>query len=174
MLISLLLLVLMATEVVDLQARARSPWVIVNDGVMGGLSRGQVTVSAGRVVRFEGNLSLENNGGFSSARVLLRDGLGNAERITLRVRGDGRRYQLRLRYGRGLDGVAWRSGFDTTANWQSIELSLADLEPVFRGRVLANEGSIVPADVRQVGFLLADGLPGEFWLEVADLVAVGN
>ena len=40
-------------------------WTIVNDGVMGGLSRSRILVSDERTVVFEGRLSLENNGGFA-------------------------------------------------------------------------------------------------------------
>ncbi|MEM1443591.1 MAG: CIA30 family protein, partial [Verrucomicrobiota bacterium] len=42
-------------------------WSIVNDGVMGGLSKGKVEISKEGIMTFSGTLSLENNGGFSLA-----------------------------------------------------------------------------------------------------------
>lgn len=45
----------------------RSKWRAVNDGVMGGLSRG-VILETPDGIRFEGRISLENNGGFASLR----------------------------------------------------------------------------------------------------------
>ena len=43
-------------------------WRVVDDGVMGGLSKGNFGVSSGGILTFRGTLSLENNGGFSSIR----------------------------------------------------------------------------------------------------------
>ena len=42
-------------------------WNIINDGVMGGLSEGK-TWTTDDSVTFQGTVSLENNGGFSSYR----------------------------------------------------------------------------------------------------------
>jgi hypothetical protein len=53
-------------------------------------------------------LSLENNGGFASVRCLvgLTD-LSEFAGLAVRVRGDGRPYQLRLRGNDRFDGVAY-------------------------------------------------------------------
>ena len=40
-------------------------WQTVLDGVMGGLSTGRIAEGDGGTLRFSGELSLENNGGFS-------------------------------------------------------------------------------------------------------------
>ena len=40
-------------------------WQIVDDGVMGGLSKGKFDISGKQTLKFSGNLSLKNNGGFS-------------------------------------------------------------------------------------------------------------
>ena len=45
-------------------------WIIVNDGVMGGLSSSRFTDSDSSFATFNGELSLENNGGFASVRAL--------------------------------------------------------------------------------------------------------
>ena len=71
-------------------------WIAVNDGVMGGRSSGGPTVVDG-MLSFRGELSLANNGGFSSVRSVDRTfDLSDVVAVVLRVRGDGRRYQLRL------------------------------------------------------------------------------
>jgi hypothetical protein len=46
----------------DADEMKSSEWRIVNDGVMGGLSKGQMDVSKDGVLTFSGKLSLENNG----------------------------------------------------------------------------------------------------------------
>jgi len=40
-------------------------WMVVNDGVMGGLSKGTLTAGENGNAVFKGTISLENNGGFS-------------------------------------------------------------------------------------------------------------
>ncbi|TAE88810.1 MAG: hypothetical protein EAZ81_13335 [Verrucomicrobia bacterium] len=84
-------------------------WSIVDDGVMGGLSQGQMEIQEDGILRFFGTLSLENRGGFSSVRSksVMFD-WSDASALRLRVKGDGRTYQLRLstdaeyRGGRGV------------------------------------------------------------------------
>ncbi|MGI9473561.1 MAG: CIA30 family protein, partial [Rubripirellula sp.] len=49
-------------------SNAASQWQIVNDGVMGGRSSSRVDRAGEGLLRFSGNLSLANNGGFASMR----------------------------------------------------------------------------------------------------------
>ena len=53
-----------------------APWRSVNDGVMGGFSAGGMEQSD-EGLKFVGRLSLENNGGFSSARRLVEQDLSS-------------------------------------------------------------------------------------------------
>lgn len=141
------------------------PWQAINDGVMGGVSRGRMTATADGL-RFEGELSLENNGGFASVRRLVEDDFSAASGVRLRIKGDGRTYQFRLRLDGRFDGVAWRAEFPGSDDWQTIDLPFHEFEPVFRGRLVPDAGPVTPADIRQVGFMLADKTPGPFALEI--------
>lgn len=47
-------------------------WRVLNDGVMGGLSEGQVTFTK-NAVQFAGTVSLANNGGFSLFDLLSKE-----------------------------------------------------------------------------------------------------
>jgi monofunctional biosynthetic peptidoglycan transglycosylase len=132
---------------------------------MGGVSSGRM-VAADQGLRFEGELSLENNGGFASVRRPVDADLSSSTGVRLRLRGDGRTYQFRLRLDNRWDGVAWRAEFPTTGEWQTIELPFDRFTPVFRGRRVPDAGPVVPADIRQVGFMLADKTPGPFALEI--------
>jgi monofunctional biosynthetic peptidoglycan transglycosylase len=143
-------------------------WQIVNDGVMGGLSQATL-IAAGEGLIFRGALSRENNGGFVSARRAIDYDLEAATGVQLTVRGDGRRYQFRVRQDKNFDGVAWRATFATGQDWQTVTLDFEDFEPVFRGQRVSNAGPVVPAMIRQIGFLLADGPEGDFRLDVAAL-----
>jgi NADH dehydrogenase [ubiquinone] 1 alpha subcomplex assembly factor 1 len=157
------------TYLIDFQAPGEaSRWRAINDGVMGGISRGGLRVEDGIGV-FSGETSLANNGGFASVR---RDpeafALGLEAGIALRVRGDGRAYQLRLYTDQLPQGAAYRASFQPPAGeWQRIEFSWHDFEAVFRGRLLADIPPIDPAGIDQVGLMIVDRQAGPFRLEVA-------
>lgn len=143
-------------------------WLIVNDGVMGGRSTSSVRVGDEGIAVFEGDLSLENNGGFASVRIAVREGaLAGASRIVLRVRGDGKQYQFRLRAGRRFDGVAFVADFATTASeWITVTLPLESFEPRFRGYRPPGVGPLDPSQVMQLGLMLTDKQEGPFRLEI--------
>ena len=80
-----------AKVLVDFQAPNEiHQWRIINDGVMGGLSRSSIEIVPPRVAVFEGSLSLENNGGFASVRRMPHEyGLRGYAGVLLRVRAMG-------------------------------------------------------------------------------------
>lgn len=140
-------------------------WRSINDGVMGGVSSGAMTKTPDGLV-FAGELSLENNGGFASVRRLVDADVAGATRLQLKVRGDGRTYQVRLRQDDRFDGVAWRAEIPASTQWQTVTLEFEDFEPVFRGRRVIDAGPVVPSKIRQLGFMVADKTPGPFRLEI--------
>ena len=92
----MILLMMMLTMTMDMSAE---PWRAINDGVMGGISAGRmVQTEAG--LRFEGELSLENNGGFASVRRVVEADLAETGGVLLKLRGDGRTYKVSLRPAR--------------------------------------------------------------------------
>ena len=73
-------------------------WYVVNDGVMGGLSRGMFELSNDGHGVFRGKVSLENNGGFSSIRYPFETKkVSGYDYLMLRVKGDKKRYQIRVK-----------------------------------------------------------------------------
>jgi monofunctional biosynthetic peptidoglycan transglycosylase len=73
-------------------------WISVNDGVMGGVSQGQMRFTDQGTALFSGALSLENNGGFASVRTYPQQyDLEGYAGLAIRIKGDGRRYKLRIR-----------------------------------------------------------------------------
>lgn len=157
------------TVLVDFSHAGSGPWAIVNDDVMGGLSSSQVEVTEAGTFLFTGSVSLENNGGFASTRTRTDDlDLSRHDGVVLRVRGDGRRYQFRLRTSGSSRGVAYRAEFETRAGeWQEVYLPFDSFRASFRGRFPRGEGPLDPARIRQMGFLIADKVEGPFRLEVA-------
>ena len=142
-------------------------WFTRNDDVMGGHSRSRVEVQGG-LLRFSGTTSLEDNGGFASIRARGAFALRDATLMRLRVRGDGRVYQLRLSTdARYRDSrVSWRGDFETRANeWIEATVMFADMVPTWRGTVLDGP-ALDLSKVEEVGLLIADGQAGDFLLEV--------
>ncbi len=144
-------------------------WQVVDDGVMGGLSKGRLKVSEEGILNFSGKLSLENNGGFSSLRTKdVKLDLSAAKGLALRVKGDGRTYQVRLgsdaRF-RGME-VSFMAEFTTEkGKWIGVQLPFKKFEGSFRGMKLKKE-VLNSADIRRVGLLLGDKKQGDFELEV--------
>ena len=148
------------------------PWRSINDGVMGGRSVGGMTQS-GKGLKFEGGLSLENNGGFSSVRRSVKQDLSKTTGVRIQVRGDGRKYQFRIRQSSGFDDVAWSASFPSGEEWQQIDLAFDQFAPVFRGRAVPQAGPVVPSGIQQIGFLLADKTAGRFELEIRSIEFIG-
>ena len=73
-------------------------WKIVDDGVMGGISKSIITLDQDGNGIFEGHVSLENNGGFSSVRHQFKTvDVSKSQRFILRIQGDGKSYQFRVK-----------------------------------------------------------------------------
>jgi monofunctional biosynthetic peptidoglycan transglycosylase len=140
-------------------------WQVINDGVMGGLSRSAWRADAGGL-HFHGTLSTANAGGFASVRGALAAPLSGIDRLVVDVTGDGRRYQLRLRESSEPDAVAWRAFFDTTGARESIELAAGAFEPVIRGRRVAVDGGLAQRTFHHIGFMLTSQQEGPFALSV--------
>ena len=89
-------------------------WLVVNDGVMGGLSQSEVILSGSNTAVFQGTISLENNGGFASTRTIPKlYNLAGYDGIIVRLKGDGKKYQLRMRMDDRFDGISYRYPFKT-------------------------------------------------------------
>jgi hypothetical protein len=142
-------------------------WRIINDGVMGGISQSEMIADDSTTAIFQGNVSLENNGGFASVRVPISLNLSGYTGVELRIRGDGAKYQFRIRVDNRFDGISYRNIFETNAEeWQIIRLPFVDFVPVFRGRIMDNAGPLSPEKIQQLGFLIADKQEGRFRLEI--------
>lgn len=157
------------TMLVQFQDPDDERWSIVNDDVMGGRSSSVLKITDEQTLFFSGYVSLENNGGFASIRVRLETlDLSEYDGVVLRVRGDGRRYQLRFRTSGSFDGLAYRAEFDTReGEWLEIRLPFETFEPSFRGKVPPQADPLDTSQIRQLGFLIGDKREGKFELEVA-------
>ena len=154
-------------------AEAKVEMGITNDGVMGGLSKGKVTKTEEGTYLFSGDLSLENNGGFSSLRMNGGDwNLDGWRGIEIEVKGDGRTYDLRVTTDETYrdSSVSFSGKFETKKDeWTKVRVPFSSLKASWRGRELDREFD--PAKIESLGITIADKVQGPFKLEFRTFVA---
>lgn len=143
-------------------------WRITNDGVMGGLSRSLLEVTDDGL-RFYGDLSTENRGGFVSVLGSLPSSITNPAAFSLVVSGDGKRYQLRLRESESSRDVAWRGYFNTQPSKTRVSLMLDEFHPVMRGQPAIGARPLPLTPIRHIGFMLTSRSPGPFEVKIHSL-----
>ncbi|MBM4154925.1 MAG: hypothetical protein FJ221_07825 [Lentisphaerae bacterium] len=148
-------------------------WVSVNDGVMGGVSKGGFERTERKTLRFSGALSLENNGGFASIRTKPSAlDLAGASGILVKARGDGRTYWVGLHTAGQFDASSFRAYLPTSkGEFTETLLPLSDFKLQAFGRTLPS-GPVDPASITSVGFTIADKKAGPFELEIEYVKAV--
>lgn len=148
---------------------AGGKWISVNDSVMGGISEGGFHITDDNTLVFAGNLSLENRGGFTSIRSRPSAlGLEEFEKLSVRLKGDGRSYFINLMTSPGRSASSFRAPIRTQKDtWQEIRIDLKDFVYTSFGRVLSGVAPVKPKDIQSVGFTLSDKKPGPFRLEVS-------
>lgn len=156
------------SRVVDFAA-AETDWFIVNDGVMGGLSLGTGEVVDGKLV-FQGTINT-NGGGFSSVRSFASPGeYATADSLQIRLATKfARTYEFIIDIDN--DELQRRVSYfgtiqtNDTSGIQEAEVHFGDFEPRIFGTPVPAP-PIDPDQIEAIGIILADGLDGEFSLEV--------
>ncbi|WP_422641417.1 CIA30 family protein [Vibrio splendidus] len=158
------------TNMIDFtQASEHQNWTVTNDDVMGGISTGEL-IYLDNMSRFRGELSLENNGGFSSVKRSIESLAHEIDSVELVFVGDGRTYQLRLTTSKDGHRVQYKHYFDTIKGQQlSKVFHFNDFQAVFRGRLLSDAPELKARDIKQIGFLIADKQPSPFELDLIQL-----
>lgn len=140
-------------------------WNIVDDVVMGGRSDGGLRINDEGHAVFQGKVSLENNGGFSSLRYNFRQKKVAAySNVVIRLKGDGKRYQFRVKSNR-YDRHSYIYYFETTGDWQTIKVPLSEMYPTFRGRQL-NMPNYPGKEMEEIAFLIGNKKAEAFSLEI--------
>ena len=146
-----------------------SDWKVIDDVVMGGRSSGTVHLNNEGNVSFEGHVSLENNGGFSTLKYRFNDVVTKPySKIVLNIKGDGKRYQFRLKKEVS-DNHSYVSYFKTSEDWEVIDFPLVDMYPTFRGRKL-DIPNYDGNSIQEVAFLIGNKKAENFKLEIGSIV----
>ena len=142
-----------------------SKWEIQDDDVMGGRSQGALTLNEAGNAVFSGTVSLENDGGFSSVQHAFAPiDVSNYRAIVIGLKGDGKTYQLRV----DADPDARHSyagDFQTSGDWQTIEILFADLFAIRHGDRL-DLPNYPGQTLAQIQILIGNGTPESFRIEL--------
>jgi len=151
-------------------------WYPINDGVMGGVSAGRVEHTPDGALRFAGTVSLENNGGFASARSRpVELDLSGYTGILIRVRGDGQRYAFNVQTDVELRAGSYRCKFATTPEeWVELYFPFAEFRATSFGAEVENAPPLNTARIRSLGLLISDKQAGPFVLDVDWIRAVAT
>jgi NADH dehydrogenase [ubiquinone] 1 alpha subcomplex assembly factor 1 len=143
-------------------------WQPIDDRVMGGVSRSRLRHDPLGHAVFEGEVSLENNGGFASVRSEPGDrGLPAAHTCLIEVRGEPKQFKISLLADYSFDSLNYQACFALAgADWQTLSLPLAAFRASLRGREVPGAPPLDPARIRQVGLMLAARQAGPFALEI--------
>ena len=142
-------------------------WLVINDGVMGGLSSSSFDVTkTGRAV-FSGTVSLENNGGFASANMKPSQfDLQGYDGIRLRVKGDGKKYKITLKNDDRFNGFSYRFEFSTQKDkWLTLDVPFTSFIPMLMGQT-TSAPPVDKGNIKTFGFLISDKQAGPFRLEI--------
>ncbi|AOW79104.1 hypothetical protein A3Q34_12705 [Colwellia sp. PAMC 20917] len=154
---------------IDFSKQENGRWRITNDGVMGGLSNGEMTFTQDHGI-FSGSISLDNNGGFSSVFRAVDNLPQSYKKLVINTEGDGQAYQLRLIIYVNGYRLAYKHDFKTVANKRENHIfELADFKATFRGRAIPNAPLLNSEDIKEVGFLMTKKVPGQFALSIFTL-----
>lgn len=147
----------------------QTDWYIQDDRVMGGRSQGKAAVTEEGHLHFWGEVSLENNGGFSSVLSNYQepynvDGHGSFQ---LRVKGDGNTFTFRVMRARR-ERHSYAYSFPTSGEWETITVPFEQLKPTFRGYT-PNLPAYAGEPINQLRILIGNKQPQSFDLLVDEI-----
>ena len=143
-------------------------WAVMNDGVMGGLSKGKGWLTKNSLV-LKGEISLANNGGFSSIRSQWgKLDLSEQTKVAVRYRSYGQTIALCFERSRRW----WQPYYmldlqPTNGEWKTITL---DLKKAQKYSIARPRDAYFTKDIREeilrIGFMTNDKKETEFEFEV--------
>ena len=101
----------------------------------------------------------------------VREKKENLNRDRLRIRGDGKRYKLRLQTD-VRSSVSYAQSFETTEGvWMDVRLRFENFVPVYFGREVKNAPKLDPENIRTFGIMISGKQEGEFRIEIDTIAA---
>lgn len=133
-------------------------WRLLTDGVMGGVSEGQLTATTiedQQCLRMRGDVKLDNNGGFVQAALNLSKQsikvIQTYTGLTLQVYGNDEEYNLHLRTTDiWLPWQSYRATFTAPRAWKTLYIPFTEFKP-YRIRKALNLGKLKRIGIVAIG-----------------------
>jgi len=163
----LLMSLLTSTYLLNFNSAETNDWTVVNDGVMGGLSKGKLTYTESSVI-FEGELSLANNGGFASFQGNRGEyDLSTYDKVTIKHRGYGGTFGFRLKTSEPFYMPYYKFEFTPNKEWQESSFTLNEMP---EWRLADKTGDKISeddlAEIIRMGIIKSDKKTEPFQLEI--------
>ena len=144
-------------------------WIIVNDDVMGGISKSNLIKNKDGNGVFFGDISTAYNGGFASIRYnCKRQYINEYNNFVLSIKGDKKEYQFRIKSS--VDAYySYVYTFKTTGEWEFITIPLDRMYPSYRGRRL-NMKNFNKNYLEQISFLIGNKRNENFNLLIDSMI----
>ena len=138
-------------------------WQVIDDIVMGGKSSGNFRLQSDGYGLYDGEISIENSGGFSSIRYQFdKVKVKSSNKIVFRVKGSNTNFQLRVKDSTKTK-YSYIAEFSTSGNWEVIELELKNMYPSYRGEKL-NLPNFSHNQIEEITFLIGNNKSEKFQL----------
>ncbi|MBC7494288.1 MAG: CIA30 family protein, partial [Flavobacterium sp.] len=113
--------------------------------------------------KFSGHVALTNNSGFASVQIDTDVQLNSEVKyIIFRIKGDKKNYEFRLKANIS-QAESYVHPFETSGEWQTIKIALAEFAPQYRGRKL-NSANFNFSKIEQLSVLIANKQEEDFEL----------
>lgn len=143
----------------------KNSWYVLNDDVMGGVSKSNVVIEDNHII-FSGKLSSKYNGGFASIRIRENFNVHERDKIVIKVLGDENTYQLRIK-DNYLNEYSYVMEFSSNKE-EEIEFILSDFKPIFRGTYL-NLENFNKNQISEIAFMIVSNKEPSFKLKIFDV-----
>jgi len=143
-------------------------WYVVNDGVMGGLSKSIIEYSS-NTLRFSGEVSLENNGGFASIRSPFKNyDLSSYEKVEIKYKSTKQDVAFVLAPYRRWYYPNYKVLLPATNNeWNTIEFDVKEFREYEIGRATGNLiDSNILGNIIRLGLITQTKAAGLFTFEI--------
>ncbi len=146
-----------------------SEWRVVDDTVMGGRSAGNIKRLTENTVSYNGRISLENNGGFSSFKSpYKRIDLSEYKYLEMRVKNTGSKFAFTLEMNSRFWQPFYKHAVETSSNdWEVIKIKMDNFKLYRMSRT--NGQSLTKEDAARlirIGFISDDKREIDFQMEV--------
>ena len=89
--------------------------------------------------------------------------------IVLKIKGDGKNYQFRIKH-KSSDYASYITSFSSSGEWQEIKIPIKSMYPSFRGKKL-DEPNFYHESIEEITFLIANKQNEDFKLLI-DMIEI--